>query len=579
MPPTFAVTIGSNELGLTRGSLSQLDEQLRRFDRERVALRIISILNVLGIGEAAGRKKGEVARSLSEDYVRILPPLPQRALASALGNRNAIFFDPWQQLLLLKRSLIVSPIAADSLDFVTTEGETAFFDACRFAEDLLIPNHADAPSDSEDHPTRWARIAAGMMPRLWMMNPPNPAVAMARFRVMFERIPQEDPTVAKRVAALDQRFPDAMNGLTFTETSRLVNFLGVWSIRHKPADIFRDPSILRLNPDTFLKRTTFAADTLERFVHRTAISVADGITDDGGNVSPLIFRDRPLLRFSDGTVAPVFPPFLLEKLTQDIFWWLKPLGADQRQRWQDQWGYIAEAYAIRILQRCGNLAACSFRPRLLTSAGEIDALLWKEGHVAVFEVTSSGLRASEGTSVKWEHVRDGLRRAFVERPPLGKKPAYKEAILQLVRDVKLLLNGQVDVPIANLQRVYPVMIGTDRSVRSVGVCPFLEDEFASRLDSHERQRVAGLAVWGLEDLEGLESQLHARSDLQKGTPSGLIRVLRRWDLERGPAPSWWQFIEATYGGDRGVNDELSREFDAFRAALPTFFRREDENVG
>src|SRR5262249_2007782 len=150
----------------------------------------------------------------------------------------------------------------------------------------------------------------------------------------------------------DRRFPEVMNGLTFTETSRLVRFLSVWSIRLKPSDVFRDPSILRLRPDTFLQQTTFAADTLQRFLDRTAIDVSDGLTDDGGSVSPLVFRDRPLLCFSDGSVAPVFPPFLLEKLTHDIFWWLKPLNADQQQQWQHHWGYIAESYALRILSRC-----------------------------------------------------------------------------------------------------------------------------------------------------------------------------------------------------------------------------------
>jgi hypothetical protein len=53
----------------------------------------------------------------------------------------------------------------------------------------------------------------------------------------------------------------------------------------------------------------------------------------------------------------------------------------------------------------------------------------------------------------------------------------------------------------------------------------------------------------------------------------LLKILRRWDIERGAAPSWWQFIEAVYGAT-AVNDELMREFDAFRASLPSFFRQE-----
>lgn len=320
-----------------------------------------------------------------------------------------------------------------------------------------------------------------------------------------------------------------------------------------------------------MSQTTFEPDTLRKFLDRTSISVVDGIPDDGGKVSPVVFRDRPLLRLTDGSVVPVFPPFLLEKLTQDIFWWLKPLTTDQQLHWQQQWGYIAEAYVLRVLARCAHLASCQFKPRLMTAAGEIDAVMWSKGQVAVFEITSSGPRAAEGTSVRWQDVRDGLRRAFVERPGTGKK----EAIFQLARDVRLVLNGgiQSGVSISNLQRIYPVMIGTDRSVRTVGVSPFLEEEFAAQLTADERQHVAGLAIWGLEDLETLESLLHTRADLRKHTPHDLLKVLRRWDLERGQAPSWWQFVAAAYGAV-AVNDELQEEFEAFRATLPTFFRRD-----
>lgn len=251
MPPTFAVTIGSTELGLTRGTLAQLDAVLRRFDRESVVLRIVSILNVIALGKTVGLEKSEIVRSLSEQYLKVLPPEPRNALAGALQNRDAIFFDPWQLLLMLKRALIVSPADHRELDFATANGEAGFFDACRFAEDLVIPDHANVADDADDRATSWVKVAAGMMPRLWMLNPPNPAVAMARFRVMFVRMAADDATVAERVKALDERFPAAMNGLTLAETSALVNFLGVWSIRHKPADVFRDPSILRLNPETF----------------------------------------------------------------------------------------------------------------------------------------------------------------------------------------------------------------------------------------------------------------------------------------------------------------------------------------
>ena len=206
MPPTLAVTIGSNELNLAPGTLAQLDDVVCRFGRERIVLRIVSILNVLSLGKAAGLEKGQIPRSLSEDYLQVLPEESREALASALRIPNAIFFEPWQQLFVLKRALIVSPVDCEGLDFMTVDGETAFFDVCRYAADLVIPDREDGVDDSTDRATAWLKVAAGMMPRPWMLNPPNPAIAMARFRVMFERIPLEDDDIAERVKALDHNF-------------------------------------------------------------------------------------------------------------------------------------------------------------------------------------------------------------------------------------------------------------------------------------------------------------------------------------------------------------------------------------
>ena len=214
---------------------------------------------------------------------------------------------------------------------------------------------------------------------------------------------------------------------------------------------------------------------------------------------------------------------------------------------------------------------CVFKPRLETPEGEVDGVMWMKGHVAVIEVTSSSLREADGTSADWEVLRDGLRRAFVENPGSGKKPPYKEAVLQLVRDVRLILNRIIAdaVPIQNLHRVYPVMISTDRRTRTPGVIRFLQDEFASRLDPKERQMVAGLAVLGLEDLETLETLVQTRKELQK-TPRGPLKVLRRWDIDRGEAPSWWQFIDVIYG-PVPANVELKNEFNKFRESVPDYF--------
>jgi hypothetical protein len=200
-----------------------------------------------------------------------------------------------------------------------------------------------------------------------------------------------------------------------------------------------------------------------------------------------------------------------------------------------------------VLRRMAESWGCVFAPRIESEEGEIDAVIVCKGHVAVVEITSSSLRDAEGTSTDWQRLRTGLQRTFVENAT-GKKGPYK------------------------VHRVYPVMVTADRRTRTPGVLRFLQKQFSSLLTGDEAKSVAGLAVLHLEDVELLDEMVRTRTDLG-GTPRGVLKVLRRWDVDRGEAPSWWQFIEVVYG-DVPANTEVENAAENWRASLPGVFRAE-----
>jgi hypothetical protein len=565
MPPAISVTIASDELGLLPGDLGQIDAAVRRFPREALVLRTVSVLNALAA-------LGKQAKNLSMDFAQILPVDTRGKLLSALSKDNALFLEPWQQLVLLRRTLEASPAEVKpELDFLTESGESCYFDICRFASDTLRGPDPFSDQPATADPDAWVKIAANFMPWIWMLNPPDIAAWIARSEIMFRQLPEIDEKVKTRVAALDERFPKALNGLSFTDTTSLIQFLSLWSIRLKPAQIFADPSVIRLNPDTWLKDTDLPQDGLHRLLDRAGSRVDVQLTGAGEQKSPLPFRDRPFLSFSDNSCAPVYPPFVIEKLTPDIFWWLKSLDEDQQLKWQDDWGYVAEAYVIHVFARVAAFGNCKLVPRVETSEGEVDAVILVNGHVALIEITSSSLREAETTSADWELLRDGLKRGFVENPK-SKKGPYKEAALQLVRDVRVLLEGKLPaVPKPKkVQRIYPVMVCADRRLRTPGVVNFLQGEFRQRLADEHKPVTADLAVLGLEDVEELESILTATKSLQWGTVRGFLEILRTWDKERGPAPSWWQFVEVMWGRQRR-NEVLQQAFTKWRESVANRF--------
>jgi hypothetical protein len=164
MPPTISVTIASEELGLAPGDLGQMDAAVRRFPREALVLRTVSVLNALAA-------LGKQARNLSVDFAQILPAEARATLWSALSKDNALFLEPWQQLVVLRRTLEASPAEVKpELDFLTESGENCYFDICRFASDTLRgPDPFDDQPATAD-PDAWVKIAANFMPWIWMLE-------------------------------------------------------------------------------------------------------------------------------------------------------------------------------------------------------------------------------------------------------------------------------------------------------------------------------------------------------------------------------------------------------------------------
>ena len=72
------------------------------------------------------------------------------------------------------------------------------------------------------------------------------------------------------------------------------------------------------------------------------------------------------------------------------------------------------------------------------------------------------------------------------------------------------------------------------------------------------------------DVEDVESLVRLRQELRQGTPRGPLKILRRWDVGRSVAPSWWQFIEVEFG-NVDLNHEVVHAYDTWRRSLPNYF--------
>lgn len=562
MPPRIFVTIDSAQLGLQPGGLAELDACVAQFSREHLILRSIAVLHAL----SADRDKGY--HTVNATFARAAGGEVERLLTRALQKDNASFIEPLQQLLLLRRALTVCKDAGP-LDITSDAAMCAYFNACRFAADIASPKFTEESSDTSID--QWVKVAAGFSTRLWLTNPVNPNHWVARTRLMLDRLPAQHAELKKYADALKQRFPAAI-GLSYDEVFTIVTFLSYWTLGFDLNQIFEDYSRIRLNPDTWLHDTDVPGDAFKAFLQRTARDWTDTLSDSsyGGPLSALPFRDRPFISFRDGTVAPVTREFVLEKLTADIFWWVKDPDVLQQQPWQQDWGYLAEAYVLWLLEKIAASSHCEFRKNVKWDGGELDAAIWFKGHVALVEITSSPLSDDAAYSGDSEKFRAGLHQAFVQSTRLGKAPKA-EAVFQLARDLNALMAGKLSKAIpVHVQRIYPVVIALDRRLRTPGAWYYPNRELQCAL-ADLTSISSALVPLNLEDVEGLEQLLHDRRSEFGGTPPGFLRILRRWDTDRGVCPSWWQFME-WLAGDIRPNQHLMEESARWQGEIHSHFK-------
>ena len=237
------------------------------------------------------------------------------------------------------------------------------------------------------------------------------------------------------------------------------------------------------------------------------------------------------MAFRDGTVAPAAREFVLEKLTADLFWWLKDPDVPQSQLWQTDWGALAEGYVLWLVEQAAVASGCGFARNVTWGNEELDAAVWFKGHVALVEVSSSGLSDEAGNSGDWAKLRLGLQQAFVQSTRPG-RPPKAEAIMQLAQDVRALLDGKLadQIPIAptSVTRVYPVLVATDRRLRVPGAWYCLNARLEEATGSTP---TSALVPLNLEDVEEVEQLLHYRGT-DSATQPGILRVLRRWDVDQ-----------------------------------------------
>ena len=545
----WILIISSRDLGLELGTSDQLLEVLGQLPRDATVSKALQFAAALGCDRE--HRYRTVDSLLLADA-----PEDLRARIAALRARNPqedgfVFFEPWQQLLLASHAARWAATSPGGVELHTLEGRSLFLEACRIINDLSMPPAPDLVGE----PIADALIAAAhSIPRLWLLNPPDPNDAQARLLSFLEVVPQNHPEHAAAANLLKERFRDEL-GVSFEDAIDITAFLAYWSLSNSVENALRDEKVLRVFPEMWLRQTTIPTATMMTFLERVARPARDITVERQPGAGdpwfdPLPFRDRPLVRFDDGSFLVTMPELLMEKAGFDMLWWLTagPRGGAQARPWQQAFGELCETYVLDLVSE---LEGPGFCRNVKWYGGELDALSWHGDRLAVFEVSSGFLVNAMKMSGRHEVLRDALERRYVEaRQPGG--GVKLEAVAQLARDIEWLARCRRDgtavgPPLRQIEAIHPVIVAADRAVRTQGVWRYLDSELRRRLPDALPWQVAPLAVLGLEDLEWVEQASRERHPRLGGVLPPLLQTLRWWQFDVSRYRAYWQLLEDVFG--------------------------------
>ncbi len=565
--------VDSSSFGRPRATARDLDEALSALSRYEVISKATQITAALALDKVNRYQRvhqwlldwfgGELG-----ELIRAVQPVEQGFVVS--------FVEPWQQLVLLRRAAEVGP-EQGRVNLDSFEGRQLYFEACLAATDLSIPPD---PPLSDEPVVAALQAAAHFLPRMWLLNPPNPNYAVARLILFLEELPREYPAISPDAEALRTRFTEVL-GIPFEEALALITFFGYWTIAPPLQVCLGNPESLWIDPQSWLRNTTIPPETLERLLSRIAVTLDQlpqhfaATTQGSPWLDPLPFRDRPLIRYQDGRVAATMPELLMEKAGFDIFWWLTegPAGSPQVRAWQGPFGRLCERYVLSILAEIAEVTGANFRSNVGWEEGELDALMWAGDRLALFEISGGFLPHASKVSGQWENLRGSLSQTFVERQTAQRSTL--EAVGQLARDIRWIasarmLRQDIGVPVRDFSVIHPVLVAADRTVRTQGIWAYLNQELRERLPESMPWQVAPLAVAGLEDLEWIQEAIKQRHPRFLPSPPALIQVLRWWEFDSRNHRALWQLLE-DYLGEDLHNSRLAEVFGRWRGEIERRF--------
>jgi hypothetical protein len=474
------------------------------------------------------------------------------------GDRFLLFHH--HQLLFLLKNAFLNCGKLPNVNFMIPSVMKRFGKCCLLANDFLYLTGVEREElDEMDIEGKREVLWKESLPSFELNIQSEKMFDIGRVRYFFKRILPKLKDVQTFID-IDSKF-QGFSGMSLDDYMFLVfGTLALYLIRKD--EIIKNPNAIIIDSGDFTKHSEISAEKITKFLDLISIPVEQykqeflNSKDLDFNYGFLPFKKYPLARIYDGKYFCLDFNFLLDKISEGIFWLihdsLKPI---ERNRFRTFWGNIFESYLIYFFEEAGLIKKDMFIPKPVFNNSQdeaADGILNFGEDLVLFEYKFTNLTQE----AKYSSSRSDLINEIKLKFEINKNGEWK-GYGQLANNIKKLFSKEGSIPCKyinkeKVKRVYPVLITYEHLFNAPLTNYFFNKYFQKLIDIsliEENIEIKPLIVFTVEDLEASQPYL--------SNFPGLIQDRLRFDEEL--ISSFSDFLKIKHADDTLLIPEIIKK--------------------
>ena len=497
-----------------------LIDELKKFDLTELVL-VLTKINLL----MSERKYSTNQLFQQYLYKYFLNNYHRERISSYLNEHgDSYFLFNRHQLLFLLKNAFLHCSSLPGINFQIPAVRERFGKCCLLANNFLNLSDIDEETlNSMPNERKREVLWKELLPGYELYVSTETSFEIGRMRLIFKRIlPKlQSSQIFLDIDSIFQKH----SGFSLDKFMFLI--FGTFTLYHARRDeIVTNPNAIIIDVGAFIKHGKIEPERVTRLLDLISIPIEQFkkeillSKDRDLNYGYLPFKKYPLAQISDGRYICFDFNFLIDKISNGIFWLIHDnLPKNDRDKFRAFWGEIFESYAIHIFEDSGLIKTKTFitKPYYNNSKDEIaDGVLDFGEDLFLFEFKFTNLIHEAKYSSSIGDLVDEIKLKF-EKDRNGEWKGYG----QLANNINKLFSKDSKfhckhINIKNIKRVYPVLIVYEHLLSAPFTNHILNRDFQKLVNSTSLKNnieIKPLIVATIEDFEYSQFYLEKFHDL------------------------------------------------------------------